>query len=302
MSGLKAVVRRQFPLKLAWACTVHKVQGMTVNEIVYDMEGTFANGQAYVALSRATSLKGLYLKNFNAKLIYRHEKVHQSLQLMTPFESDQACQNGTYEIIHHNVQGLRSKLTDIKSNGDMSSASVLAFTETWLQSGVESDHIALEDYMICRKDRSDGRGGVALYVLNTLKWQDLLILTSLECCAIKINPENNAPYIVAVIYRPPKQPVHQFEQLLQDILFILRQEGTENIFVTGDFNENQLEEGRCPITSVFTEYGFRQIVTKCTTRYGSLLDLMYVRTIDYKPTARVLQTYYSDHEAVKLSI
>ena len=175
MSGQKGVVRRQFPLKLAWACTVHKVQGMTVNEIVYDMEGTFASGQAYVALSRATSLKGLYLKNFDAKLVYRHENVHKSLQLMTPFESNQPDRNCSYEIVHHNVHGLRSKLRDIKSNSDLSSASILAFTETWLQSNVESEHIALEDYTICRKDRSDGRGGVALYVSSSLRWEDLLI-------------------------------------------------------------------------------------------------------------------------------
>ena len=302
MSGQKGVVRRQFPLKLAWACTVHKVQGMTVNEIVYDMEGTFASGQAYVALSRATSLKGLYLKNFDAKLIYRHENVHKSLQLMTPFESDQPDRNCSYEVVHHNVHGLQSKLRDIKSNSDLSTASVLAFTETWLQSNVESEHIALEGYTICRKDRSDGRGGVALYVSSSLRWENLLIPTSLECRVIKINPENNAAYIVAAIYRPPKHPVHQFGRLLQDVLHILRQQDTQNIFVTGDFNENQLEDGRHPITSLFADYGFRQIVTERTTSQGSLLDLMYVRSTDYEPSARVLQTYYSDHEAVKLFI
>ena len=124
----------------------------------------------------------------------------------------------------------------------------------------------------------------------------------MECCAIKINPENNAACIVAAIYRPPKHPVLQFGPLLQDVLYILRQQDTQNIFVTGDFNENQLGDGRHPITSIFDDYGFRQIVTERTTSQGSLLDLMYVRSTDYEPSARVLQTYYSDHEAVKLFI
>ena len=95
---------------------------------------------------------------------------------------------------------------------------------------------------------------------------------------------------------------NQFGPLLQDVLHILRQQDTQNIFVTGDFNENQLEDGRHPITSLFADYGFRQIVTECTTSQGSLLDLMYVRSADYEPSARVLQTCYSDHEAVKLFI
>jgi hypothetical protein len=138
MQGHKNVIRRQYPLKLAWACTIHKVQGMTVQQIVYDMRGTFTKGQAYVALSRATSLNGLYLKNFDPKLIYRDEKMHSSLQLMTPFDCDTSEPQSVYEVIHHNVRGLRSKLSDIKANSNLSNATVLAFTETWLHCGHSS--------------------------------------------------------------------------------------------------------------------------------------------------------------------
>ena len=67
---------------------MHIIQGMTVNEIVHDRDGTFAHGHVHVTLSGAKSLKGLHLKNFNAKLISHHENVHQSLQVMLSFESD----------------------------------------------------------------------------------------------------------------------------------------------------------------------------------------------------------------------
>ena len=54
----------QIPIKLAWAVTIHKSQGKTFDTAIIDFgRGTFAHGQAYVALSRVRSLQGITLKN-----------------------------------------------------------------------------------------------------------------------------------------------------------------------------------------------------------------------------------------------
>lgn len=52
----------QYPLKLAWAATIHKCQGQTFDQVAIDLDsGSFTHGQTYVALSRATSLESIYL-------------------------------------------------------------------------------------------------------------------------------------------------------------------------------------------------------------------------------------------------
>ena len=72
--SVKAYIR-QMPLKLAWAITIHKSQGMSLDQALVDLSQTFEYGQGYVAISRVRSLSGLHLKGTNPKAYQMHPRV-----------------------------------------------------------------------------------------------------------------------------------------------------------------------------------------------------------------------------------
>ena len=69
--------RVQVPLILAWALSIHKAQGQTIERVKVDLGKVFEKGQAYVALSRATSQGGLQVLRFDPKKVMVHPKVIQ---------------------------------------------------------------------------------------------------------------------------------------------------------------------------------------------------------------------------------
>jgi ATP-dependent DNA helicase PIF1 len=76
MDGNKKLAEiSQLPLRLAWAITVHKSQGMSLDSAHIDLSQAFEYGQGYVALSRVRTLAGLYLSGFNERALQVHPDV-----------------------------------------------------------------------------------------------------------------------------------------------------------------------------------------------------------------------------------
>ena len=81
MAGLGFCVRTAVPLKLAWAITIHKSQGMSIDYVKADLSGVFSFAQTYVALSRVTDESGLYLLGF------KKDKVKADIRALQFYEN-----------------------------------------------------------------------------------------------------------------------------------------------------------------------------------------------------------------------
>lgn len=67
--------RIQFPFKLAWAISIHRSQGMTIDKAVIDISRSFCAGQSYVAISRVKNIDGLFIVTANMKKIYADPRI-----------------------------------------------------------------------------------------------------------------------------------------------------------------------------------------------------------------------------------
>ena len=97
---------KQFPLRLAWAITVHKSQGLTFSRVVIDFTGgVFAGGQTYVALSRCTSLDGITLRKpiNRADIFVRPEITNFANRFNNQQAIDRALKQASADILYHNA-------------------------------------------------------------------------------------------------------------------------------------------------------------------------------------------------------
>ncbi len=145
----------QYPLKLAWAVTIHKSQGKTFDNVVIDIgRGTFTHGQVYVALSRCTSLEGIVLrKPIQKKHIFMDWKV---VNFLTKYQyrisEKNLSLNDKIKMIEKAIRN-RSKLDIVYLKAsDVKSQRVIAPLRVGNMEYLGRSYIGVEGYCLKRKD------------------------------------------------------------------------------------------------------------------------------------------------------
>ena len=205
------IKRLEFPLTLAWATTIHKVQGLTLDEIVVDMKGGRFNPG--VAFSRVKTLDGLHILHFNSKAIKKsidveNEMVRLNSNLLPPVP-EVVCNPSHVTFALLNVRSIVAKLPDIRADKHLSFASILCFCETLLNPSQLSP-ILLDDQIDIRCDRvtCENKGGVLICVPSHMRPANVhrFATSGIEAVSATIQLPGADKLQLALIYRSPSVP------------------------------------------------------------------------------------------------
>ena len=157
----------QFPLKLAFAATAHKVQGQTIkkpNSLVIDMRTVREAAQAYVILSRVQSLSQLFiLSSVCADKIYASGKAMEELERMNSVALN-LRQNNRKSIISCNIRSIKKNFQNFSKASAVKNAQVICLQETWLDPSEEYSNM-VKGTGFNQHNNSVGRGkGLSLHV------------------------------------------------------------------------------------------------------------------------------------------
>ena len=307
------ITRLQFPLTLAWATTIHKVQGLTLDKIVVDMKGgRFSPGQAYVAFSRVKTLQGLHILNFNSKAIKTSSDVtNEMARLNGTLLSDVpqlqclSLPNNHVTIALLNVRSVIAKLADIQLDQCLKAANVICFCETWLTASQPSPSI-LDNQVTIRCDRQtgDNKGGAMICVPTHMQPCQTHSFTSngIEVAYTTVTlPNTNHNMQIFVLYRSPRVPLQALMTILTRML-MYASATNECTMILGDFNEDILRQPNSSIVSLMSNHGYSQLVTSPTTDQGTLIDHVYYNGLTSDIIVDMCDTYYSDHDTIYCSL
>ena len=238
---------------------------------------------AYVILSRITSIKQLYLKEFDQKKIYcsavakiEAQKLSARAINMKLTEWDQQSQNCT-KISSLNVRSLQQHSKDLQMDEFLMKSDIICVQETWLESDPEQSITQFHEYYVHGRSK-----GIAIFT----KQQPICIerVQTALCSIIKVN---FVKFDLINLYRFSSG--NDIDQFTAEVLPLLDESRTQ--ILVGDVNIDLFKSPMNWFTQSMKERGFTQMVGRSTHVLGGLIDHVYFRS----PLKEASCTLYKHH-------
>ena len=215
---------------LSWACTVHKVQGLGLNQIVvsFDLlrQQSFNHGQMYVTLSCVTSLHGLYLTGkFNSKAISVDQKAKNEYEFLRENQSVSFSNlifnnfnDNLLTLSICNVRSLRKHVKDLQSDKAFMSSDLILCTESQLLDGDSVGEIFIDNLELTCNNSPHKFSSLAIYYKSNLEVEHNFRLDGFYVLEVKSDMLSSLLRLrILLLYRKNSSPILQFLETLKII-------------------------------------------------------------------------------------
>ena len=315
--------RKQFPLVLAHAITVHKTQGSTQDYMTGDLDDStrnpnkkiprhFLTSLVYTLLSRATRMDAIRILNFNKDLIVHNEKALVEMERLrkdSPFIFEHPLQKlKGMKICLNNIRGWQAHIAHFLSDKYFTKySSVLCFTETIYRGSPLSD---ISDYQTGWKriHHPTAPHGLAVcyeeskVVIHSINFPTRPFSSKMELMSVLMSIEGEKVLIV-LLYRPPITIQQQIHCFIDELTYQLGELQIDqyNTIVLGDFNLDQMHY---PYVELFhgicMQFSLTQRSTYSTHIHGGILDLVFHN--QKEESVEWIPSPYSDHFVLTIDI
>ena len=292
----------QFPLKLAWAITAHKIQGQTIkkpNMLIADLSRVFEAAQAYVILSRIQDLNQLVLLGdvFSEK-IYPSSQAIAELENMRrrTYVSAKTHTENRLKLVSLNIRSIRSHFADLFSEPQIRGSDLVLLQQTCLEKNENTNGYSLPN--MSKRFISIGNGkGLALYY--TEKFSVVSVFANEQYQIAKIQSDE---YDVISVYRSSDSNQRNKSMFSKQVLNMVN--NFKKTVIVGDFNCSALKNKEDTIVKDIEHSGFTQLVQLPTQVQGGLIDHIYVSHLIEPNHFQVRQkpVYYTDHDILEIMI
>ena len=289
---------KQFPIRINYASTAHRMQGQTVIAgckvvIHWHRDMKQQKGMAYVMLGRTQRIDDIYISgHFDFKGLGCCSSALKESQRLSQVHLNRNDSNAIskdfFTISYLNVRSLKAHHEDIKKDNFLLKSDIISFGETWMNTGEE---VLIDGFQ--GSFANDGRGkGVALFSkVSFLSEPYLDVKQNFSFASAKTE---NVQLIALYISQNCNQA--DLCQTLEEII-----DKEKLCIIMGDVNWNYHSENN-QMKRFLLEKGFEQLVEHATFDKGSLLDHVYVNRKSEGLKVDQTSVYYSDHDIITISL
>jgi exonuclease III len=290
-----------FPLRLGWGTTLHRLQGHTIEapkKLVLNLQCWLQPAMIYVGLSRVKFLDQLYILNLLPidKIVPFADAFDEMTRLKTIDISLPVPKNANkFEIVSLNTISLPAHFEDIKSDINLISAKVLLLQETSINPNINVGNMYNINGKTVHFTSQGHRKGLASYfppdfqVVNEISFDEFQMMTIA-----------NSHMQITNVYRSSKAGsdfLDYFDRFLADIL-----DKSKMQIIMGDWNFCQRDEPNHPVKKSLDRHNYISALNphQPTHVMGRCLDAIFTRNFVLNFNASVKVCIYSDHEPISI--